>query len=711
MCEPSDEQQKVINALSNNNNVIVDSCAGSGKTTTISFCAKHLSNLRFLLLTFNVSLKEDVIQSFKQKELSNVDVFTYHGLAVKYYSTICNNDIGIRMVLRTSMQPRNIADFQVIILDEVQDMCRLYFRFIWKFLLDIGKPVLFLFLGDEHQCIYEFKGADNRFLTLAHQCWKDFPLLVSNEFVQCTLHTSYRITNSMSDFINKAMLGNERIKACKDGPAVVYYKRNMYSVPIFIQTKIQQFILKEKANYSDFLILMPSPSHPTAKFTENKLVEMGMPCYYPSQENESISSDIMQNKIGFSTFHSSKGTQRKYVFLLGFDITYNLFYSGKSKDPLYCPNELYVAASRAQHYLCIVHEENKNMLPFLKISQTNMVQSKYIHFQGIPSGPNPNAERKVEVENKRKKDVSAFTRFISEDTIEIISPILEEIFVTITPVVDEDILQIPSFHETRTKTVEDVSDINGTILPIMFIDQLREEQGLQKMPVLQHLIQQNLCAMDEKMTSKSSTFLQDMANAMPLECETISHYLYVGCLLSATTNKTFSRMKQIPCDNFDWLDEDTVQLCMQRLKDVIGSECSSQWHPEYTIIRGDSDDDHLLIDKLLSPYSDTIYRFSGRVDLFTEKSIWELKCTSQLTIEHKLQLVLYAWLYQNKGYGLYDGKKEKEYHLFNYKTNEHLELKATREQLNMIIFEMIKGKQCTDKLNDSDFLSNLHKHF
>ena len=40
------------------------------------------------------------------------------------------------------------------------------------------------------------------------------------------------------------------------------------------------------------------------------------------------------------------------------------------------------------------------------------------------------------------------------------------------------------------------------------------------------------------------------------------------------------------------------------------------------------------------------FRFSARVDILTKDTLWELKCTSQLSIEHMLQLILYAWIYE-----------------------------------------------------------------
>ena len=55
-----------------------------------------------------------------------------------------------------------------------------------------------------------------------------------------------------------------------------------------------------------------------------------------------------------------------------------------------------------------------------------------------------------------------------------------------------------------------------------------------------------------------------------------------------------------------------------------------------------------MIDEILRPFierndiPEAKYRFTARVDMITQNTIWELKCTSQISIEHLLQVVIYA---------------------------------------------------------------------
>jgi ATP-dependent exoDNAse (exonuclease V) beta subunit len=96
--------------------------------------------------------------------------------------------------------------YDIIVLDEVQDMTFLYYRLIIKYIKDVGQKIQLMVLGDYMQGLYEFKGADIRFLTLATEIWMPFNFLRTQEFERCQLKTSYRITNQIADFVNQGML-------------------------------------------------------------------------------------------------------------------------------------------------------------------------------------------------------------------------------------------------------------------------------------------------------------------------------------------------------------------------------------------------------------------------------------------------------------------------------------------------------------------------
>lgn len=75
----SSEQQFFIDGALNGENILVDACIGSGKTTAIQYlCNKIPINKRVLYLTYNKLLKIDAKSKIRQK---NVTVTNYHGFA------------------------------------------------------------------------------------------------------------------------------------------------------------------------------------------------------------------------------------------------------------------------------------------------------------------------------------------------------------------------------------------------------------------------------------------------------------------------------------------------------------------------------------------------------------------------------------------------------------------------------------------------------
>ena len=63
--------------------------------------------------------------------LTNMKVHTYHSLAVRHYLPNAHTDAGLRYILLNNIPPREeIAKYDIIVIDEAQDMSLLYFQII-----------------------------------------------------------------------------------------------------------------------------------------------------------------------------------------------------------------------------------------------------------------------------------------------------------------------------------------------------------------------------------------------------------------------------------------------------------------------------------------------------------------------------------------------------------------------------------------------------
>jgi len=697
----SAEQNVVLQHIKNGHNVVVDAVAGSGKSTTILSIAKAMPTKKFIQFTYNSMLRHEIKEKAETLGLHNIDIHTYHSLAVKYYNPAAHTDSAIRAILDAPARI-HIPKKDVIVIDEAQDMTFLYYAFVLKYAATMKQPFQLMILGDFMQGLYDFKGADTRFLTFASHIWDGVPQLKTNIFHYCTLKTSYRITNQMAAFINNAMLAEERLLACRNGAVNVVYVRNQQrNLENFVIFTINQLL--RSCNPDDIFILGASVkgANSSIRKMENALVSNGIPCFVPSFETDAIDDKVIRNKIVFSTFHSVKGRQRKHVFVLGFDQGYMRFY-GKHLQQDLCPSTLYVACTRATEGLYLLERDDFNTdrpLDFLKMSQFEIQRLPYVDFKGSPfyAPYGIQDDDTVNGENAIKKHYVTPTdliKFIPESVLETICPVVNTMFQTVVAKGVE--LDIPNIIETDAGTFEDVSDLNGIAIPAMYYNS--------------NVMQETIDIALSTFRHNQHVFLQTMAASLPQTCITPADYLFLANVFIAFQEKLYFKLKQIPQQSHNWISDAHISMCKRRLDKIVGTEDNPII--EKTIIHQSQELEHNTLDVLLSEYfDDTIkFRFTARVDVITQSTLWELKCVREITIDHLLQVIIYAWLYCH----LFPDSP-KDVKIFNIRTNEVLQLRATTEQLNFVVIHLLQGKYYRpDPLSDQDFVKqcrDMHQTF
>ena len=737
----SDEQQHIINKVKEGKNVIVDACAGSGKSTTILSAAKALPHLKFLLITYNKSLRKEVKEKVAEIELLNVVVHTYHSLAVAVYNELAHVDKVMRMIVTNNDAPKiTLYPYDIIVLDEVQDMTFLYFRLILKYIMDIGKPVQMMILGDYMQGLYEFKGADIRFLTMALQIWSGFGLLKSEEFVPCQLKTSYRITNQMADFVNHVMLGETRLYACRDGEPVIYIRRKIHDIQKIVVNTIKELIQDHNATPSDIFVLGGSVKGPNSHIRniENALVEAGIPCHVPMMENaDNFDENVIKGKVVFSSFHTSKGRQRPYVFVVGFDHSYFKIVA-RTLDPLICPNTLYVATTRASQRLYLLESDNfasDRPLKFLKQTHNVMRTSPYIDFRGIPQSifeedsVGPNTMTRSNDITIHKTTPTDMTKFVPETVLEEITQILDQIFIKESNTKDDgmcvDEIQLPTVLRTLEGHYEDVSDLNGIAIPSMLYDYIlalydndaddsdtdsnkdgcENACGDSKNSILYDMIVKSI----SQTKPNKHTYLKETIRNLNPVCSTVSDYLYMANVYQSVEEKLYFKLKQIKRDEYTWLSPAILLQCKQRMMHVLGEEIM-QGAPkiEDTIITYLDEGEHIAINQCLAAYfpSNEQFQFSARIDLMTESTLWELKCTSEISTEHMIQTVIYAWIMRTIHPGF-----SRQVKIFNIRTGQIMRLDADKYMLDKVVVALLKGKyRKQEPLTDSEFIASCRQY-
>ena len=623
--EISIEQNNIIQQLSLNNNVVVDSVAGSGKTTCNLHIAKHFNNMNILLLTYNSKLKLETREKAKKLEICNIEVHSYHSFCVKYYDNQCFTDNIINKIIKNKKKPLKNFSFDLIVLDEAQDITSLYYELICKIYKDnknINTKICIF--GDKKQSIFNFNKADQRFIEYAPDLFN----FNSNNWIRCNLPVSFRITYKMSLFINKCLLKEERIisnKITNNKPRYIicdcFGDKLGTSSRTFQEVKYY-FELGYKPN--DIFILAPSikSGNSPVRQLENK-IKTEMPnvmVYVPTNDDEKLDEELLEGKIIFSTFHQTKGLERKVVIIFNFDNSYFEFYK-KDANPCICSNELYVATTRGIEHLTLFHHYENEYLHF--IDKTNI--QLYCYFEG----------KKMFIKSKNQPlknintSITDIIKFIPQN---IIDECFNKLEITKNSKYIINKINIP-LKITNDETTESISEITGIAIPSMFELKLKN-----KMSIYESLIEtdfeknvinngNNECLFQLHNKPKQK---KHNINNINIENLTSEELLYLSNCWTTLKNGYLFKIYQIT--NYDWLQEKKLYECINRLTEL---NISINSLFEYRL---ETENEIELLNRKLIGFIDCIDKENNIV--------YEFKCVQKLEKEHYLQLVLYMYMYE-----------------------------------------------------------------
>ena len=650
----SKEQQDIVQAIKNNKNVIVDAVAGSGKTTTISFIAQDNLDKKILVLTYNTKLKIETKERFTKLKLNNCEIQTYHSFGHNHYETDCSTDTGLILINQGCVELIDIFEYDMIILDEVQDMTEVFFEFVCKIIKDNNKIPQICILGDVNQAIYSFKDADPRYILYPDKLFN----FKEREWIKLSLSVSFRITHPIAKCLNENMLHVERIKANKKGRSVDYIFYNGFKD----ENKIIEIIWKYCQKYSpgDIFILAPSVKLKEIKrrrdsFTLNPLnrlanamTHLDIPIYIPDSDSETMDEKELENKLVFSTFHQAKGLERNVIFVYNFDSSYFEFYD-KDSDNSICPNTMYVAVTRAKKKLILLHSHNKDFLPFLDISN-------------LKNNVNIISLTKKQITKKIKKKMKSHvarlyspTSLLSYKPSILINKIIK--LINVIKIQDkEKLIDIKSKVKRKNHTfecnyIENVSKYNGIAIP----------------SYSQLLLTGTMDIYNKLNTDNSS----------PNLLSHIEEYKEPDKLLELVSlydnMKTGVIFKRIQSRRYDWLTQDILDQSHSRVIKHINEDCRF----EVNIGKGS---------------------INGCLDCVDEvnKVVWEFKFVNDIRHEHIIQLAIYKYIF---------GKEDYKYKLFNIKSNELYEIEVSKSNLIKIIDLLINDTDNKDK-SDDEFLED-----
>lgn len=724
---PSLEQQVAIDTLLHTKkNLIVDACAGSGKTTTILHLAKSAPETKFLVLVYNRRLMLETKQRVQDLALDNVTVQNYHKLGTRYYTSECATDQGLKRAVEDDIpviDGMELPEFSVLILDEQQDMTPILKRFVDKVIRDkgftgpdrqprAGKHLRLVVLGDRRQEVYGFNNADSRFLSMAGQ-FEVFGYINQQEWVSADQTASNRITQPNVDFINQQLLTDplgKPMRAVKSRDA----SGQLYPQPRYVICDPYEDLVHEVSRLlkipgmtpNDIIVLAPSVRGQTpAIFLANDLALRGIPVFRSDSDISEIAPEVAHDKILICTYHQAKGIERKASIVLGFDLGYHNFYNKVSKDPIAVTNPQYVAATRALEHLVLIHEHTSPPLPFVNLDTVeetcDLVQTRELDIQPRPP------ERLIPQFN-----VTALCRNVSETLITDclrhlnFHMLAEPAYGTPPP---------PSEIRDVHGLVESVVGITGTAIPAVFQWRQKKRLAILSGPV-------KLLTPPKRPTKRRNPLrelpddfykrIQSIKDGYDIGVITPGDILYLSNLEMARKDKDITKLLSIPLMGYTWLTEAYCKNIHSILNTLPGAAKISGRGIYF---------EHIEFRKFINithgggptkPKKREGVIISGAMDICRSKReeaiVWEIKHSDSLSPEHLLQVAIYMLLLGQSSSGF----------LVSARTGQTVQvLPKTSESLTEILQLLVDAKsggEQTRLLNtysDDEFLAECRSDF
>lgn len=674
----SSEQQNIIDVLSEGFNIQVDAVAGSGKTTTSLYIAKTNPDKSILLLTYNAKLKAETREKVNIFQITNMEVHSYHAFCVKYLNHKAYTDTGIIAFLKQHDTKNTLKPFNydIIIVDESQDMNPLYYELVLHILLRLKQPPQLVVMGDRKQSIYAFNNADSRFLTKSSQIFKN-----DRQWRRCLLNISYRLTTQMTDFLNNCCQGSLPITAVKNNKPVNYIICNNYGQRPYREIK---HYISLGYTYGDIFILSPSvkSSQSPVRHLANSLSAKAVPVYVPTNDDERLDEDVLVGKIVFSTFHQVKGLERKVVIVFCFDMSYFDFYAKDvpMPDRTSIPNTLYVAITRARERLSIIHSEDNEYLPFLmrdKISNYCNLEVEHSRLDFKTKQSNKN--------NNNYEHLQSVVQLLKYVPVDVLDNCIK--YLKITEIQKpKKLLDIPlKTYQVKNGLCESVCDITGTAIPCYF-----EYNVFGKVTIFENMMNKRLtdpvigcgkCLLSDNDSTPSydETFYQDIAHLDENCCRSL--LTMANQYIASETGYEF-KINQIT--QYDWLKPDVLHKAISRLNKVFTEDTRQN-----------------LIFELPVEVKFQKYNIHGQLDIYDTKThnIYELKVVNELSHEHFLQVALYGWLCQQSNWD------SNNMYVINILNNQICQISASFEEISQIVQLLIDYKEQSQiKKSDKDFL-------
>ncbi|ROV90085.1 hypothetical protein VMCG_09792 [Cytospora schulzeri] len=556
-------------------------------------------------------------------------------MAGRLFSTLVSNDTILHGIRKAGITPVWTGQpYEIIILDEMQDCTHDLFWLTCAFISSVahakgGRAPRIVVLGDERQAIYNFRGADPRFLSLSSSI---LAALSPHPWSHLPLSKSFRLSHQNSAFVNKVFLqGEEYIVGSHNGPKPLYIHGDIFK-PRHIADHLVPLIHKYGPERTAIIAPSIRQNWALSELTNFLSRQHRLPVAVSISDEVNLDDDVLAGKICVSTYHQFKGNERDLVIVYGADAGYFTFFAPDLPDDT-CPNATFVALTRACQQLVVLNHNGNPPMPFISLPELH----KTANF--------------MDLNDKRLKDLQPVGR-PGELGLHLPRNIAVAVMTRHTP--DEILDQI-------CKTHIEIKQISPPLPPILHInapDKVLTDRSKRYYEAVSDLNGMAVVAAYEYALLKTLTTLGYKPKALSFKIPSDSHrkaswLSRKACEYEADLSGYKSRSIQMDHHTFDWLGP-YLETARKRLTEQF--EDAERLHFEVKLEQKNFEVSHPSGEKSqiekLSGRAD-IVRYDGSSTSMPGKieegiSIWEIKFVAQLSLEHAVQVCTYAYIWSIK---------------------------------------------------------------
>ena len=333
------QQQAAIDEWNRGHNVRVVAVPGAGKSRVLIEACKKAEGLT-LILAYNRELCQETKDRIAELGMEDwVICMTFHGLAT-YCVQPTHDDIALADVvelLEAGGPHKTLQNVCCVLIDECQDF-RPSFLVLIRHLVSIDAKTQYMTVGDERQMLYDYNEDDPASLKYLQDPGTFFRS--DRAWKSVVLDETHRLTPPMARLVGR-MYDVDLNSAKPEGAGPVEIQTiNMWRSGSVIYNLLRNADL----NHCAILVARKKNNTPL-RAAVNFLSRKGVRLYIHGIDGQD--PRIKRNKLCVSTWHASKGTQRRLCIVWG------LCTDGSDERV----NAEFVAMTRSQERLVVLQDE------------------------------------------------------------------------------------------------------------------------------------------------------------------------------------------------------------------------------------------------------------------------------------------------------------------------------------------------------------------